>query len=121
MTSSCKKYFVLVGLLLCAPSIVTAQGRAGSREIAITSEPGAVVWLDGVRYGKTDKSGSLSIKTVSSGAHSLRLRADGFKEKVQPLTALQKGTVNVPLIKTTDEAELSYQEAERLATSDREK
>jgi tetratricopeptide (TPR) repeat protein len=121
MTYNCKKHFVVIALLLCTSSIVKAQGRAAAREIVVSSEPGAVVWLDGVRYGKTDKSGSLSIKTVSAGAHSLRLRADGFKEKVQPLTALQKGTVNVPLIKTTDEAELSYQEAERLAGSDREK
>src|SRR4051812_17723560 len=88
------------------------------RSITVQSEPDAVVWLDGVHYGKTDKSGGLAIPTVSPGAHTLRVRADGFKEKTQPITALQKGPVSVSLIKTTDEAELAYQEAERLTGSD---
>ena len=70
---------------------------------------------------KADKGGKLTIKTVPSGAHTLRVRADGFKETSQPLTALQKGEIKVVVVKTTDEAELAYQEAERLTGIDREK
>lgn len=91
------------------------------RSITVSSQPDAVLWIDGVRYGKTDKNGTLEIRTISTGAHTLRVRADGFKEKTQPLTAVQKGEVRVVLVKTTDEAELAYQEAERLAGADREK
>jgi tetratricopeptide (TPR) repeat protein len=91
------------------------------RAVTITSEPGASVWIDGVGWGKTDKAGRLEVKTVSPGAHTLRLRAAGFKEKSQPLTAAQKGEIAVTLVKTTDEAELAFQEGERLAFADREK
>jgi len=91
------------------------------RSISIESETDATVWIDGIRYGKTDKTGILDIKTLAPGSHTLRLRADGFKEKTQPLTAVQKGSVKIPLVKTTDEAELAFQEAERLAGADRDK
>jgi tetratricopeptide (TPR) repeat protein len=94
---------------------------ASFRSITVSSEPSAIVWLDNVRFGTTDKNGSLEIKTVSGGAHSLRVRADGFKEKVQPLAAAQRGEVKVALVKTTDEAELAYQEGERQVFQDRDK
>jgi tetratricopeptide (TPR) repeat protein len=91
------------------------------RSISVESEPDATVWIDGVRYGKTGKTGSLDINTLAPGSHTLRLRADGFKEKTQPLTAVQSGSVKIPLVKTTDEAELAFQEAERIAGGDRDK
>lgn len=90
------------------------------RVINVASEPNAFVWLDGVLYGKTDANGGLTIKTVSSGSHSMRVRADGFKEVTRALLPTQKGEIKVALVKTTDPAELSYQEAERLTSTDRE-
>ncbi|MDQ3713675.1 MAG: tetratricopeptide repeat protein, partial [Acidobacteriota bacterium] len=69
----------------------------------------------------TDESGKLIIKPVTAGAHKLRVRADGFKETSQNLTAVQEGDVKIALVKTTDRAELTFQEAERLSTTDREK
>lgn len=91
------------------------------RSITVVSEPKAIVWIDDVRFGRTNAEGRLEIKTISAGPHKIRLRADGFKEKSQPLTAAQKGEISIPLFKTTDEAELAYQEAERLVSEDREK
>ncbi len=91
------------------------------RSITIVTEPGASVWIDGVLYGKADSNGSLTIRTVTTGGHTIRVRADGFKEKNQPLTAAQKGEIKVVLTKTSDEAELTFQEAERLGQLDREK
>lgn len=99
---------------------LTAQATQ-FRAITIVSEPSANVWVDGVGWGKTDSKGRLEIKTVSPGPHSIRLRASGFKDKTQTLTAVQKGEIAIALVKTTDEAELAYQEGERLAFSDREK
>ena len=110
-----------IGLL---SALSFAQAKAGVtqfRSITIVTEPSAKVWVDGVGWGKADKTGKLEIKTISPGAHSLRVRADGFKEKSQTLTAVQKGVITVALVKTTDEAELAFQEGERMAFVDREK
>jgi tetratricopeptide (TPR) repeat protein len=108
--------------LVLAVFAVSVQAQAGHfRVVTISTEPNAVVWLDGVRFGKTDPAGTLEIKTVSTGAHQLRVRADGFKEKTLTITGAQRGDLSIPLVKTTDEAELAFQEAERLASLDREK
>src|SRR5262245_12627125 len=87
------KHF-LIALVALSPAVYSQPGRPAPptfRAITISSEPDTIVWLDGVRFGKTDKSGNLAVNTVAAGAHVIRLRADGFKERVQPLTALQKG------------------------------
>ena len=101
--------------------VKTAPKAVQLRSITVSTQPESSVWLDGVLFGKADKSGNLSIRSVSAGAHTLRVRADGFKEKSQPVAATQKGEIKVALVKTTDEAELAFQEAERLTTTDREK
>lgn len=90
------------------------------RTIVVVSEPKATVWLDGVRYGRTDDAGRLEIKTVGKGQHALRVRADGFKEFAQTIAPTQKGEIKVVLTKTTDEAELAFQAAEKMLASDRE-
>jgi tetratricopeptide (TPR) repeat protein len=116
-----KVLFVLVLSAGVTSSVYSQAGAAAFRTINVVSEPGAIVWLDDVRYGKTDRDGKFEIRTVSTGNHILRLRADGFKQKTQPVGSAVRGEVRVPLVKTTDEAELSYQEAERLTDVDREK
>ena len=117
--------FLAALLIFAAASIAFSQAKKPAtvqyRSITVSTQPDTIVWIDGVRYGKTDKTGTLIIKTVSAGAHTLRLRADGYKDKSQPVTAIQKGEVKITLVKTTDQAELAYQEAERLAASDRDK
>jgi tetratricopeptide (TPR) repeat protein len=90
-----------------------STSQTAARTITIITEPNAIVWLNGINYGTTDESGKLTIKPVAAGAHSLRVRADGFKEVTQNLTAAQKGDVTIALTKTTDEAELAFQQAER--------
>ena len=42
---------------------VAAQTRA----ISVITEPNATVWIDGVKYGKTDESGKLAIASISAG------------------------------------------------------
>lgn len=91
------------------------------RTITISTEPKATVWVDGVRYGTTDDVGKLTIKTISAGAHSIRVRADGFKEVTKPIAATQRGDIGIALARTTDEAELSYQQADGFTITDREK
>ena len=94
---------------------------AAGRTITVVTEPNAIVWIDDVRRGTTDDGGKLIIKTAPAGVRKLRVRADGFKEAAQVLTAAQKGEVKITLVKTTDEAELAFQQAEAAVTVDREK
>jgi tetratricopeptide (TPR) repeat protein len=79
--------------------------------LTITSEPNAVVWIDEIRRGTTDASGKLTVTKVSAGRHSVRVRANGFKETTAALLPGRRALA-VKLITTTDPAELKFQEAE---------
>jgi tetratricopeptide (TPR) repeat protein len=92
----------------------TTTTNAG-RTLTVQTEPGAanaVVWLDEIRRGATDDTGKLAQIKISSGAHTLRVRAAGFKEVTTPIAAIQRGEIRVRLVRTTDEAELTFQRAE---------
>lgn len=96
---------------------IQRQARPGSapnvsRTLTIVTEPGAVVWLDEIRRGTTDATGRLGVQKVSSGRHSLRVRANGFREVTVTLTPARRGEVRVGLTRTADEAELAFQQAE---------
>jgi tetratricopeptide (TPR) repeat protein len=119
--------FVLAALSLLLPgaSDVTAQRKKTAaataststastsvKSITVQTEPEAVVWLDEVRRGVTDAEGKLDIKSIRAGRHTLRVRATGFKEKVLALLPAQRGQLKVPLVQTTDRAELLFQQAE---------
>ena len=54
-------------------------------QTSITSEPNAVVWIDEIRRGTTDAAGKLTLTKVSAGRHSVRVRANGFKETTAAL------------------------------------
>jgi tetratricopeptide (TPR) repeat protein len=98
---------VLVALLFL---LVTPGVRAQS-VLTITSEPNAIVWIDDIRRGTTDASGKLALTKVSPGRHSVRIRADGFKETTVALLPARRALA-VRLVPTTDPAELKFQEAE---------
>jgi tetratricopeptide (TPR) repeat protein len=82
-----------------------------SAAVTITTEPNAIIWIDEIRRGVTDASGVVEIRKISSGRHVLRVRAIGFKEASVPLVAGRR-SLAVKLIKTTDRAELLFQQAE---------
>jgi tetratricopeptide (TPR) repeat protein len=109
---------LLAGLLLAAnASVAWTQSRTGpaggnARTLTIVSEPNAAVWIDEIRRGATDGGGHLAQVSVPSGNHSLRVRAAGFKELTMPLAAAERGEIKVRLVRTTDEAELAFQQAE---------
>jgi tetratricopeptide (TPR) repeat protein len=108
----------LAALLLAICSVtVLAQRKPipapnSGRTLTIATEANAIVWLDEIRRGTTDAGGKMSLAKVSSGAHSLRVRAGGFKEVTMPLSPTQRGEIRVRLVRTTDEAELTFQQAE---------
>ncbi len=106
---------ICIILLLFAAAFVTAQNRP----LTIETEPNAAVWMDNIKFGTTDTTGKLTIRNLPAGKHSLRVRLNGFKEVSQNLLPAQKGTVKIALVKTNDEAELAFQQAE--TSADREK
>jgi len=114
-------FFVAVFCLAFPLTNVAQTAKNAARSITVVTEPNAIIWLDDVLRGRTDASGNLTIKPVSAGARKLRVRADGFKEASQNLPAAQRGEVKIALVKTTDPAELAFQEAEILTGVDREK
>lgn len=79
--------------------------------LTITAERNAIIWIDEIRRGVTDASGKLVLARISSGRHTLRVRANGFKEVT---TALLPGrrSIAVKLVQTTDQGELLFQQAE---------
>jgi tetratricopeptide (TPR) repeat protein len=104
----------------CVFFLLTQSDRAQQNQtvLTVTSEPGAVVWIDDVRFGKTDATGKLVIRDLGGTRHNVRVRADGFKEATK-LTLSPQGEVKLPLVKTTDPGDLALQEAERLLSRDR--
>ena len=89
-----------------------ANNTNPARTLIVVAEPNALVWLDEIRRGTTDQTGKLVLSKISSGQHSLRVRAEGFKEMTVPVLAAQRGEIKVRLLRTTDEAELTFQQAE---------
>jgi tetratricopeptide (TPR) repeat protein len=89
-----------------------SASTSNAKSITVRTEPNAIVWLDEVRRGVTDASGKLALKNVAAGRHTLRVRASGYKETSTTLTPVQRGDVAVRLLRTTDEAELLFQQAE---------
>lgn len=110
--------YVLVSTLLLAASLAAAQ--APVRTITVTTEPNAQVWIGTVLYGTTDEAGKLTIRTAAPGRRTVRVRARGFSEASKPLLPTQR-SLTVELTKTTDEAELAFQEGEHQSTLDRQK
>jgi tetratricopeptide (TPR) repeat protein len=109
----CRLHFLLMLIAACATMMAHGQGKVSSpTALVIQSEPNAIVWLDEIRRGATDASGKLALTKVSAGRHVLRLRANGFKEATIVLLPGRRGTVNARLVRTTDEAELLFQQAE---------
>jgi len=108
--------FILFAALVVTPSLsdLRAQQRNTSTSVAalvITTEPNAIVWIDDIRRGTTDATGKLSIKSVSNRRHTVRVRANGFKEATAALLPGRR-TLAVKLVTTTDQGELLFQQAE---------
>ena len=109
---------LFISVTFSAPEAFAQRARkppavsASTRSLTISTEANAIVWLDEVRRGVTDAEGKLTLEKVAAGRHTLRVRASGFRERTLPLLPAQRGLVEVRLTRTTDEAELIFQQAE---------
>jgi predicted Zn-dependent protease len=100
------------GVAASAPAKKAVVAPATSRALTVRTQPGAFVWLDEVRRGTADAEGLLKLSNVAPGRHALRVRAKGFQERTLSLLPAQRGTLEVRLVPTTDEAQLLFQQAE---------
>ena len=95
--------------LLLFGAALAAQAQPAA--LTITTEPNAIVWIDEVRRGTTDASGKLVLSKLSPGRHTVRVRADNFKEATATLLPGRR-TLAVKLVGTSDPAVLMFQQAE---------
>ncbi len=105
---------VIAGGVFAAPKQQTSPRPAArtASSLIIKSEPNASVWIDEIRRGATDASGTLTLNRLSSGRHTLRVRARGFREASTTWGSGRGKLLAVKLIRTNDKAELTFQEAE---------
>lgn len=94
-------------LVLAASLAVQAQ-----TVLTVNTEPNAIVWVDEIRRGKTDDSGKLVLNKISPGRHSVRVRANGFKELTTTTQIVGRRTLAIKLFPNPDQAELLFQQAE---------
>ncbi|HEX6043428.1 MAG TPA: tetratricopeptide repeat protein [Pyrinomonadaceae bacterium] len=102
-----KRIIALTIFLFLAPAVNAQQQQL----LVITTEPNAIVWVDDIRRGTTDKSGKLTLTKLTSRRHTIRVRANGFKETAVPLVP-GRTAITVKLVRTTSEPELAFQKAE---------
>lgn len=126
MRSKMFKISFLASMIIAAACVAAfAQSpklaKSQYRSIVVVTQPDSSIWIDGILFGKTGNDGRIEIKTVAAGSHVLKVRCFGFAEATRTLTALQKGEIKVALTKTTDPAEIAFQNAEKLSSSDRDK
>ncbi len=68
------------------PPPAAAGPQLFGRLVLATTPPGATVFLDEVYWGASNAEGKLTIAGVPAGSHTVRMKADGFKELTQPVT-----------------------------------
>ena len=88
------------------------MAHAQPAALTITTEPNAIVWIDEIRRGTTDASGKLTLTKLSPGRHTVRVRANAFKEATALLLPGRR-TLVVKLVGTSDPAVLMFQQAEK--------
>src|SRR4051812_45950376 len=101
-----KSIVALTIFLFLAPA-----ARAQDQQLVITTEANAIVWIDDVRRGTTGSTGKLTLTKVTPRRHTIRVRANGFKETALPLVPGRR-TISVKLVPTSSQAELMFQKAE---------
>ncbi len=110
------KLYACILILGCGVGVAQRPRQAttisGMRTITIISEPATTIWIDEIKRGVTGNNGALNSVKLTSGAHTLRARAMGFKEISIPIPAAQRESLLLRLFRTNDPAELLFQRAE---------
>lgn len=93
-----------------------ARPAARSSSLIIRAAPGAIVWVDNLRYGALTQSGELTVKNLRPGAHTVRARLLGKRELLEPIQLAPNSVRTLQLTFTlpASEAEKAFQQAETL-------
>lgn len=111
------KKLLIISVLLASFAITAFSQK--TRTVTVQTEPEATVWVNDIKRGTTDSTGKLTMKFIPAGVQKIRVRAFSFKETTQSLLPTQN-QIQISLVKTTDKAELTFQEAEKMMKVDRQ-
>jgi tetratricopeptide (TPR) repeat protein len=106
-----------LGAMLVTSAIAQRQpSSTASASLVVKAAPGAIIWVDSIRYGTVPASGELTIKNLRAGTRTVRARIKGKREATQTaaLTAGAQGSVRIAFSAPATKAELQFQEAEEL-------
>lgn len=104
-----------LALFLLAPLIVFAQSD-DTPSLLIKAEPGAIIWVNHLRYGTVTDSGDLAIRNLPAGSYKLRARLMGKRELNQIVVVKNaaRTTAQLTFKLPASAAEQSFQNAEAL-------
>src|SRR5437016_6889147 len=114
------RLFITLAFSMLLMASATAQRQpsssVASMSLVVKATPGAIVWVDAVRYGVIPANGELTIKNLSTGSHTVRARLKGKHEAMQTvaLTAGAPSSIRMTFSVPASQAELQFQEAEEL-------
>lgn len=117
-TRSSRTIGIALLVLILAGAAAAAQPPRRAAVLVVTGAvPGAIVAIDGIRFGRTDANGTRRIETAGPGRHSVRIRQVGFRDDVQPAVLVAGATVKIRAkqVPATDKAELAFLNADNLA------
>src|SRR5689334_11860809 len=61
--------------VMCSPAASQIQRTSpAGRSVTIASEPNAAVWIDGILFGKCDKTGTFAVRALGPGTHTIKVR-----------------------------------------------
>jgi tetratricopeptide (TPR) repeat protein len=102
-----------LGLALSANTLSQSDSTLS---LVIKTSPGAIVWVDSLRYGPVPESGELTVKNLRASSHTVRARLKGKREitRTIKLAADSQETIQLNLSAPADKAELAFQTAEEL-------
>lgn len=110
---------------LCIPSVAAQRPRVISDEVialTVKAPAGAVIWIDLLRYGTTDADGSLAVRLLPAGSHTLRARLKGKREVTRTFTSTDAPQeIVVKFTAPAAPAELRFQMAEELRETGKHK
>jgi tetratricopeptide (TPR) repeat protein len=101
-------------LFLLTTTFLFAQDEIPS--LLIKAEPGAIIWVNNLRYGAVPESGELTIQNLKAGSHKLRARLLGKRELAQTVIVKAAAPTAVALNfkLPANAAEQGFQHAESL-------
>lgn len=108
--------FLALAVALGAHALSQNPTTSNSSSLTVKTSPGAIIWVDTLRYGAVPQNGELVVKNVAAGARTVRARLKGKREAAQTITlaADSPQSIQIALSTPADPAELSFQTAEEL-------